>query len=700
MLISKRNDFTGRRGVVSRHKVWTDKKAIQELINSFSSEVKVLRPWQQKAYKVYSEMDCRHFRIRASTGSGKTLLAKALILKYLEDNPNCIAIVSVPLLAVSFGFTKKESFKLDKNTININSLIPRKEHNFAAAEEYVGCDSKMKDFERAIKSRTGVAAKNRTFIISHAILSKLDPKKLENCLLIVDEVHHSLAVDNNICNGIGKRISYCCEKAEEKNIAMIHLTATPIRADGGSLVPEKYDKDFKCFDLYTNDHLYENCAGMSFTYDYFFHEGDYLGENGAISKFYSYEKLPPTIIIFPHTSSTKYAPFIKDKEMWVRKSIEAIVGRKISTKKIYTKKDGKDNNPDVHVDEDGVMNIHNGKRNIRIVDLLNGEGENQKRRKKLTSWVSDRKNGDTVDVVLGMMIPREGFDWERASRLILIGYQSSLVQVLQIIGRLFRFHEEKLANGNIVQMCQLFPFVDPKKLKVNEMDSKVGDFMNTILMSMVIEAIFSPPNIIYKMKGKENKKIQKNNVMTIFINKIGESKAISIINKCFLEVLIVKNMFAHKTETEKTSILKKRLFQILGDHNVPTDLKELMVDCVVQIDKNRSFNSKKIISPKPGMDVSDLEDIDTLNKVISGEWVEHYSNTTDIKLLDRIQIRLTKSRNMFKYREMKKWFDAHGKRRPNSKSSDPEEAKHGKFYDYILKKEKQSQRRGEEFILR
>ena len=67
---------------------------------------------------------------------------------------------------------------------------------------------------------------------------------------------------------------------------------------------------------------------------------------------------------------------------------------------------------------------------VKVLDLVTEKGRD-KRKEYLD-------NGGDVDMIIALDTCKEGFDWPKAERSIIIGERHSVPEMIQMIGRLFR----------------------------------------------------------------------------------------------------------------------------------------------------------------------------------------------------------------------------------------------------------------------
>ena len=132
-----------------------------------------------------------------------------------------------------------------------------------------------------------------------------------------------------------------------------------------------------------------------------------------------------------------------------------------------------------------VMRVKRGDQWIRVVDLVDAT----KRDQKVAAIDRAHKAPDSadIDVVVALGMFKEGGNWRWADREIIVGHRSSLTEVIQMIGRLFR----DVAGKSHVEAYQLLPFAFDQTNK-EQTRQDLNQYLASILLSMLLENVVSP----------------------------------------------------------------------------------------------------------------------------------------------------------------------------------------------------------------
>lgn len=122
---------------------------------------------------------------------------------------------------------------------------------------------------------------------------------------------------------------------------------------------------------------------------------------------------------------------------------------------------------------------------LRVADLVDDDAV---RRSKVVTSLKDpaqKNNRDHVDVIIALGMAKEGFDWIWCEHALTIGYRSSLVEIVQIIGRATRD-----ANGKTsARFTNLIAEPDASE---DAVVSAVNDTLKAIAASLLMEQVLAP----------------------------------------------------------------------------------------------------------------------------------------------------------------------------------------------------------------
>lgn len=424
-----------------------------------------LRDWQEEAYQSYLASTLNNFSINAPTGSGKSKAVMAIIAKCLHSTEHTKFIIAVPQKAIGGGFAGYYDF-------------PDYPFNYSLVKNYCDDgysstmdDSKIRAVIEFLEDDSYVMESDRLVLCTHATLSRVyrvleargDLDLLKKASLWFDEAHHIMGYDNTVANRLGDLVQYCLCNDVPVNM----VTATAFRGDGLPIIPRDRADSFQRYYLPYDRHFEENCRGMSFRYDFVLTQGHWYDGIARVLE----GDVRKTIVFLPHPSSNLSTG---NKHGEVSKIISLYKGSDV---------DASDLVEDVH----GVMSIVNAAGDvIRVVDLVKDTGRGVK-----VEYL--REHGDDVDVVIGINVPKEGFDWPAAAREIIVGPRGSLTDVIQMLGRTFRAHADKGADKEPVEIFHVLPWVDRAAVDDDELKDKFNTYMTAVMMSLIFEDIMLPP---------------------------------------------------------------------------------------------------------------------------------------------------------------------------------------------------------------
>ena len=97
------------------------------------------------------------------------------------------------------------------------------------------------------------------------------------------------------------------------------------------------------------------------------------------------------------------------------------------------------------------------------------------------------KDRNALDCVIALNRAKEGFDWEHANGMIVVGQRNSLTDVIQMVGRLLRDKQGK----EKVKALHMLPF-SPNQPTAPNLDNSLNDFFKAIAISLLMEDVFAP----------------------------------------------------------------------------------------------------------------------------------------------------------------------------------------------------------------
>ncbi len=346
------------------------------------TEVFRLKPWQKEGYVGLANKRLR--QIVVPTGAGKSFLIKALAIK--DRNAGQKVIVCYPQNTIRDSFKNKQKIDLPGDGVQIwDPKAPDKEIRTA--------------FKKFLKT-PAKDSRSASFVCSHAALGMVVeevPKAKSGVSVFVDEAHkHHLDQNGKEIahNRLGKLSDKLLKRADCK---LTYVTATFMRNDGG-IVPEELQKEFTRYKLPVPDYLetMEHLREINISY--------------AIGK--QIEMLEGLLKSNPHQKTI----------LFIERGL-----------------DPKDQKPEVVRNVIKVLK----KLGLSCVDLVSDDSGRDKRRKDLMTAIEVEKSSQgkistTPDVVLALNMMTEGTDWPACERVILLAPRSSMIETIQMMGRVWR----------------------------------------------------------------------------------------------------------------------------------------------------------------------------------------------------------------------------------------------------------------------
>lgn len=451
--------------------VWENDSSKQEgVINEFYT----MRNWQNPAFEALK--DAHYMILNAPTGSGKSWMMCLLSAFKMQNNPSLRTIISVPQTIIASGFLEakiqmptgekihwkiKQNFCEKSSQSTVNNLIKWLERN--------ECNS--------LKDRT-VICTHATLIHLHKKLKNLKKTELLNDVLVwIDEAHHVKNIESEnmgvFNNSLGALVSYIVNQ-ENNNIQLGLTTASFFRGDRCSLLTQSMELKFERFNLPYDEYLKTMKYLKSFSVDFLLCGPQYHKAIELLIK----ERKAKDIIYIPHPVSGCSSG---NKTQEVAQIIEGYG----SVEQDIT---------------DPLIVAGSLQHSYKILNLVD---ENlRKEKKKFLKNPILKNDRNALDVIIALGMFKEGADWIWADRSIITGARSSLVDMIQMIGRLFRDAQGK----EHVEVFQLLPFSLDQQNE-DEFSQNLNDYLKAIFASLILENIFSPVKIKI-LQGPKDKKQQ------------------------------------------------------------------------------------------------------------------------------------------------------------------------------------------------
>ena len=455
-----------------------------------------MREMQAKAYKF---RDKRFLLIKAPPASGKSRALMFIALDKLANQGIKNVVISVPEKSIGSSF---KSTPLEKFGFFTDWIV----HPY-----YNLCSSTGKESYKAkIFCDFLQHARKQILVCTHATLrnamKQLEDSDWDNCLLAIDEFHHTSADANN---GLGDTVRRVMNNSTGHIVAM---TGSYFRGDG---IPVLRAEDEAKFYPVTYNY-YQQLNGYKYLKNlvlgYHFYKGTYLDHIHEVLD--THRK---TIIHIPPVQGRASTGKGKTTEV---AEIMHIIGEEVEhdyNKGIYT------------------LRTNDG-RLLKVADLVE---DDSKTRSAVYEYLGKIKKPEDMDIIIALGTAKEGFDWQWCDTCLTIGVRGSLTEIVQIIGRCTRDCEGK-ETAHFINMIAM-PDADQPDVKV-----AVNDFLKAITASLLMEQVMSP-SWHFKI-NKEDKDDNDDTIHTIVVEGL---KPLSSVK--------TKQIVAEQLDDLKASILQDDL---------------------------------------------------------------------------------------------------------------------------------------------
>jgi len=150
------------------------------------------------------------------------------------------------------------------------------------------------------------------------------------------------------------------------------------------------------------------------------------------------------------------------------------------------------------VTKEEVLVLENISGTFKIIDLVDDHPLRRSQRKSYLHHPALKKDRESLDAIISLNMFKEGANWIWADRSIIAGTRSSLVDIIQMIGRVFRDAEGK----KHAEVIQLLPFSLDQKNEI-EFRTNLNDYLKAIYASLILENILDPVQIRLPKQSRE-----------------------------------------------------------------------------------------------------------------------------------------------------------------------------------------------------
>lgn len=396
--------------------------------------------------RAYAKRDAQYLLLKAPPASGKSRALMFLALYKLRYQSIRKVIVAVPecTIGASFAPIPLSQFGF------FDDWLPDSRYNLCTPDSDTSA-GKINLFKEFMGNKAEI------LICTHATLrfafEQLSPTDFNDCLLAIDEFHHSSAdKQENRMGDLVHKVLY------ESTAHIVAMTGSYFRGDNVPVMMPEDEARFErvVFSYYDqlNGYTYLKSLGIG----HHFYQGRYLD---ALSEVLDTNK--KTILHIPNVNSGESTG---DKIREVGEII-GVIGeldhQDPETKILYVKRHG-----------DGKI--------LKIADLVDDTPLN---RSKVEAYLFTVKDRDDLDIIIALNKAKEGFDWPWCEHALTVGYRGSLTEIIQIIGRVTRDCPGK-------EHTQFTNLIAAPRATNDEVTLSVNNMLKAITASLLMEQVLAP----------------------------------------------------------------------------------------------------------------------------------------------------------------------------------------------------------------
>ena len=400
-----------------------------------------MREMQAKAYEARNK---KYLLIKAPPASGKSRALMFIALDKLENQGIRKVVVAVPEKSIGRSFA-------DTNLVN-NGFFK----NWHVSQMYNLCDAESNEADKAGRFvQFFRKSEDKILLCAHATLrngmKQLNDEEFNDCLLAIDEFHHTSA---DADSGLGDIVRRVMNNSTGHIVAM---TGSYFRGDGVPVL--RVEDEAKFYPVTYN--YYQQLNGYKYLKNlvlgYHFYHGSYIEHIDEVL-----DTTKKTIIHIPSVNSRASSGNKYEEVDQIMRCIGEEVEKNPYTC-VYTLKT-----------KDGRL--------LKVADLVE---DDPKSRNNIQAYLQKMKKAEDMDIIIALGTAKEGFDWAWCEMCLTIGVRGSLTEVIQIIGRCTRDCEGK-ETAKFVNMIAM-PDAEQDEVKV-----AVNDFLKAITASLLMEQVMAP----------------------------------------------------------------------------------------------------------------------------------------------------------------------------------------------------------------
>ena len=400
-----------------------------------------MREMQAKAYEARNK---KYLLIKAPPASGKSRALMFIALDKLANQGIRKVVVAVPEKSIGRSFA-------DTNLVN-NGFFK----NWHVSQMYNLCDAESNEADKAGRFvQFFRKSEDKILLCAHATLrngmKQLNDEEFNDCLLAIDEFHHTSA---DADSGLGDIVRRVMNNSTGHIVAM---TGSYFRGDGVPVL--RVEDEAKFYPVTYN--YYQQLNGYKYLKNlvlgYHFYHGSYIEHIDEVL-----DTTKKTIIHIPSVNSRASSGNKYEEVDQIMRCIGVEVAKDYNNC-VYTLKT-----------KDGRL--------LKVADLVE---DDPKARNRIQAYLQKMKKAEDMDIIIALGTAKEGFDWAWCEMCLTIGVRGSLTEVIQIIGRCTRDCEGK-ETAKFVNMIAM-PDAEQDEVKV-----AVNDFLKAITASLLMEQVMAP----------------------------------------------------------------------------------------------------------------------------------------------------------------------------------------------------------------
>jgi superfamily II DNA or RNA helicase len=570
-----------------------------------------MRLWQKRAFEQLK--DPQHVILNAPMGSGKSKLMCWISAYRMKKDASLKCLIAVPQTNIGDGFLEEKLQMPDGENLHWFA-----QHDLCNDQPVEG---NVKAVISWLKTPHGflqggvLVCTHATLVFVYKTLKESNELNLLKDLLVwIDEAHHvkNTSVESMegflISNGIGELVKHLMAQPD---VQLGLATASFFRGDRMSIVTEEMNAKFSRFDLPLDEYLEQLQHLKSFSFDFVLCGKDFTKPIELLAK----QRKGKDIVYIPH-------PMSKDSTKDKYREVRDIVGK---YQKVHGKKSAK---------QKDLITVGDFKIIDLVDDLVNRAGK-----KEYIRNIKNNKNALDAIITLGMF--KEGANWIWADRGIIIGARSSLLDIFQMIGRVFRDAEGK----SHVEIIQVLPF-SLDQTDEEEFRENLNNYLKAVYASLILENIFKPVKIktppSEKEKGENGRDTSGRDYLSEALGDVSSYHSlVEEVGKKLIEIN------ANKENVSSISLwdeYQKALPEILNNYGVNLNIDKIGKQ-IWGMFARRSLRMQ-------GIDVDDI-DFDIVQKGNPLEFLLNYtSNSCNVNTFKELRDAI-KGKNFISYQELR-----------------------------------------------